>query len=90
MFYNRVYNMVHTLLPFERRMNDYAEGFGLAEGFGSSYNARLLNGGIGFDAGNESPSLRVERGVLFPFLWGILIQSKYLTASLFARSTDRA
>ena len=42
-FHNRVYNMVHTVLPFERRMNDYAEGFGLAEGFGSSYNARLLN-----------------------------------------------
>jgi len=77
-FYNRVYNMVHTLLPFERRMNDYAEGFGLAEGFGSSYNARLLNRGIGFDAGNESPSLRVERVVLFPLLCGLFNQSKFL------------
>jgi len=57
-FYNRVYNMVHTLLPFERRMNDFAEGFGLADGFGSSYNARLSNRGIGFDAGNETPSVQ--------------------------------
>ena len=30
-FYNRVYNMVHTLLPTERRMNDYTEGFGLPQ-----------------------------------------------------------
>jgi hypothetical protein len=27
-YYNRIYNMVHTLLPAERRMNDFAEGFG--------------------------------------------------------------
>jgi hypothetical protein len=55
-FYNRVYNMVHTLLPFERRMNDYAEGFGLAEGFGSAYNARMMNNGTGFGACSESPT----------------------------------
>ena len=30
-FYNRVYNMIHTLLPQERRMNDYAEGFGMPQ-----------------------------------------------------------
>jgi len=76
--YNRVYNMVHTLLPFERRMNDYAEGFGLAEGFGSSYNARLLNRGIGFDAGNETLTVRQERIVMFPLLCGIFNQSKML------------
>jgi hypothetical protein len=68
--YNRVYNMVHTLLPFERRMNDYAEGFGLAEGFGSSYNSRLINRGIGFEAGNESPTVHDNRIVLFPLLCG--------------------
>ena len=77
-FYNRVYNMVHTLLPFERRMNDYAEGFGLAEGFGSAYNARMMNKGIGFDAGNESPTVHDNRIVLFPLLCGLFNQSKFL------------
>jgi hypothetical protein len=76
--YNRVYNMVHTLLPFERRMNDYAEGFGLAEGFGSSYNSRLINRGIGFEAGNESPTVHDNRVVLFPLLCGVFNQSKFL------------
>jgi len=76
--YNRVYNMVHTLLPYERRMNDYAEGFGLAEGFGSTYNGRLQYKGIGFDAGNESPTVRQERIVLFPLLCGLMNQSKFL------------
>jgi hypothetical protein len=77
-FYNRVYNMVHTLLPFERRMNDYAEGFGLAEGFGSAYSARMMNKGIGFDAGNESPTVHDNRIVLFPLLCGLFNQSKFL------------
>jgi hypothetical protein len=27
-YYNRVYHMVHMMLPLERRLNDYVEGFG--------------------------------------------------------------
>ena len=77
-FYNRVYNMVHTLLPFERRMNDFAEGFGLAEGYGSTYNQRLQNKAIGFDAAYESPTVRDRRVVLFPLLCGLMNQSKFL------------
>ena len=77
-FYNRVYNMVHTLLPTERRMNDYAEGFGLCQGFGSNYNGRLHHSGIGFDAGNESPTVQDNRIVLFPLLCGIFNQPKML------------
>ena len=77
-FYNRVYNMVHTLLPTERRMNDYAEGFGLCQSFGSNYNGRLQHSGIGFDAGNESPTVQDNRIVLFPLLCGIFNQPKML------------
>ena len=65
-FYNRVCNVVHTLLPFERRMNDYAEGFGLSEAYGSYYNDRLKDRGIGFEAGNELPVVRESKCVLFP------------------------
>ena len=77
-FYNRVYNMVHTLLPFERRMNDYAEGFGLSEGFGSFHNDRLQNRAIGFDAGYESPTVRGSKIVMFPLLCGLFNQPKML------------
>ena len=77
-YYNRVYNMVHTLLPFERRMNDFAEGFGLAEGYGSNFNSRLQTKAIGFDAGYESPTVREKRIVMFPLLCGLFNQSKML------------
>ena len=77
-FYNRVYNMVHTLLPFERRMNDYAEGFGLSEAYGSYYNDRMKDKGLGFDAGNELPIVRKDHVVLFPLLCGLFNQPKML------------
>jgi hypothetical protein len=77
-YYNRVYNMVHTLLPFERRVSDYAEGFGLSEAYGSYYNDRMNDKGIGLDACNELPTVRRERVVLFPLLCGLFNQSKML------------
>ena len=77
-FYNRVYNVVHTLLPFERRMNDCAEGFGLSDAYGSYFNDRMKDKGIGFDAGNELPIVRKDRVVLFPLLCGLFNQPKML------------
>ena len=72
-FYNRVYNMVHTLLPTERRMNDYAEGFGMPGDANNSY---------GFTTGSTSPPPAIEvngnKVVLFPLMSGLFNQTKFL------------
>ena len=59
-------------------MNDYAEGFGLSEAYGSYYNDRLKDRGIGFEAGNELPVVRENKWVMFPLLCGLFNQSKFL------------
>ena len=46
-YYNLVYNLVHTLMPAERRLNDVVEGFGLSQGLNEDQ--------LGLDAFNYSP-----------------------------------
>ena len=74
-FYNRVYNMVHTLLPTERRMNDYVEGFGL-----SIDQANALDYGFTTGSTLTPPAIEVNgnKVVLFPLMSGLFNQSKFL------------
>jgi hypothetical protein len=80
-FYNRVYNMVHTLLPTERRMNDYAEGFGMPQTV-SADPAVAMHVSMGMTTGSvlTPPPIRVDgdRVVLFPLMCGLLNQTKFL------------
>jgi hypothetical protein len=78
-YYNLVYNMLHTLLPVERRMNDVVEGFG--------FSSKVLedNNGIryaapDFNTLNFSPSIpqSASRIVSFPLLCGLMNQTKKL------------
>ena len=63
--------MVHTLLPTERRMNDYVEGFGLPP-----------NPEYDFTSGSTHPPPAIEvngnKVVLFPLMSGLFNQSKFL------------
>lgn len=80
-FYARLYNMVQTMLPFEKRVNDYAEGFGLSQ---TSRDVdvfnRLSNTGIGLEATNEQPTIPRggNRVVFCSLLCGLFNQSKFL------------
>jgi hypothetical protein len=73
--YNRIYNMVHTLLPAERRMNDFAEGFG--HGFLDNHSAivDLSSGSVAVPQGIPQGKSKV---VMFPLLCGLFNQSKFL------------
>jgi hypothetical protein len=73
------------MLPFEKRVNDYGEGFGLS----SEYGKKLVEGkapdrldftGIGLEATNEKPTIPGggNRIVLFPLLCGLFNQAKFL------------
>lgn len=78
--FGRVSNMLHTLLPFEKRVNDAAEGFGVRSEYGY-IGARLENTGIGSEALNDGPVICAggNRMVFFPLLCsGLLSQSKFL------------
>ena len=77
--YNRVYNMIHTLLPAERRLNDYAEGFGLNSSYGVPGGAMQF-ANIAFDAGHEPPVILPDgsRVVQFSLLCGLFNQPKFL------------
>ena len=63
---NLVYNMLHTLMPAERRLNDAVEGFGL------SHDPEINAGQLGVDALNFSPFIPggKDRIVSFPLLCG--------------------
>ena len=80
--YNRVYNMIHMMLPVERRLNDYAEGFGIGEASEDPWSANIdprdILGGI--DAGDYPPWIHKgdSRVVLFPLFCGLMNQSKCL------------
>ena len=68
-YYNRVYHMVHMMLPLERRLNDYVEGFGRDSLFKD------------IDAAFAPPPAIVWQGnkvVLFPLMCGLFNQSKFL------------
>jgi hypothetical protein len=71
-YYNRIYNMVHTLLPAERRMNDFSEGFGMPQ-VGPAFHEN------GFHlASLLSPPAIVANGqrvVMFPLLCGLFNQT---------------
>jgi len=69
-YYNRVVNMLHTLYPAEKRLNDAVEGFGLMYGQTAPT----------FTSLTDSPLLLAgqSRVVLFPLLSGLLSQEKYL------------
>jgi len=75
-YYNRVYHMIHNLLPAERRFNDYAEGLGI------DYQALNANKKkTHFNQGTFPPPtipLGGNRVVLFPLLCGIFNQTKFL------------
>jgi hypothetical protein len=79
--YNRVYNMVHTLLPTERRMNDYSEGFGLPQTT-TGAEQRSVHESYGFTSGTvlTPPAIVAngERVVLFPLMCGIFNHTKFL------------
>ena len=76
--YNRVYNMIHMMLPTERRLNDAAEGFGLGEMH--PMNRDVSDNIIGLQSLLYSPFVipQSSRVVLFPLLCGIFNQSKFL------------
>ena len=69
-FYNRVVNMIHTLNPFEKQLNDSIEGFG-------QYSD---SGVLGFNELENSPALDAgaSKVVLFPLMCGLFTQDKYL------------
>jgi hypothetical protein len=65
--------MLHTLYPFEKRLNDVIEGFGLQ-------NQEAAAAPIGIRSFNDCPMLRnnESRVVLFSLLSGLFQQEKYL------------
>ena len=74
--YNRVYHMVHNLLPAERRFNDYVEGFGVDYDRGDPLREMThINQGTG-----PPPIIPFggNRIVLFPLLCGLFNQTKFL------------
>ena len=76
--YNRVYNMIHMMLPMERRMNDAAEGFGMGEAAHAvAYDPDAI---VGMQQFLFSPELEAQssRVVLFPLFCGLFNQSKFL------------
>ena len=71
-YYNRVCNMLHTLYPLEKRINDSIEGFG-------------INTMLGDEQGNAGSVEKVpvlwagqSKVVLFPLMCGLFSQEKYL------------
>jgi hypothetical protein len=66
-YYNLVYNMLHTLLPTDRRYNDAVEGFGLQES----------DGLVAYQHTSVIPADH-GRVVSFPLLCGLFNQPKYL------------
>ena len=81
--YNRVYNMIHMMLPAERRCNDFAEGFGVgtsSEEPWASTSADYRDTWEALDSGDLPPWVRrgESRVVMFPLLCGLLNQSKFL------------
>ena len=76
--YSRVYNMIHMMLPTERRLNDFAEGFGLGEMHPGVTD--VSDNIVGLQSTLYSPILypNSSRVVLFPLLCGIFNQSKFL------------
>ena len=71
-YYNRVCNMIHTLYPLEKRINDSIEGFGINTMFGD-------------EQGNAGSVEKVpvlwagqSKVVLFPLMCGLFSQEKYL------------
>ena len=70
-YYNRVYHMIHSVLPAERRLNDYAEGFGVS----NEYQFNSL------EFGKRMPPPIVPLGdhiVFFPLMSGLFNQTKFL------------
>ena len=69
-YYNRVYHMVHSLLPSERRLNDDAEGFGVSQ----TQRATTLD----FPKRIPPPIWGDgNRVVLFPLMCGLFNQTKF-------------
>jgi hypothetical protein len=73
-YYNRIYNLVHTLLPSERRQNDYNEGFGMPLGPAAHESGLHV-------ASLRPPEAIVANGnrvVMFPLMCGLFNQTKFL------------
>jgi hypothetical protein len=75
-YYNLVYNLLHTMMPAERRLNDVVEGFGLSQDTILSNSKAQVD----FLSLNYSPSIpqNASRIVAFPLLCGLMNQSKKL------------
>ena len=78
--YNRVYNMVHMMLPEERRLNDAAEAFGIGDYDDNIQDDVAEDRVIGFQSLLNTPWVGggSSRVVLFPLLCGIFNQTKFL------------
>jgi hypothetical protein len=79
-YYNRWYNMIHNLLPVERRMNDFATQFGLNDQHNQKDNPI---DGIGFDVADTPPDIAggEYKTVCFPLFCGLFNQTKMLPLS---------
>ena len=75
-YYNRVYNMVHTLLPSERRLNDFTEGFGHGRGINNAGTTADFHSGTLFLP--EAIPVGQSRTVMFQLMCGLFNQSKFL------------
>jgi len=85
-YYNRWYNMIHNLLPVERRMNDFATQFGLNDEFNKITGvggARTVADSYGFDAADIPPDMAEGeyKTVCFPLFCGLFNQTKMLPLS---------
>jgi hypothetical protein len=76
-YYNRVYNLIHELLPAEKKYNDYCLGFGFNDDITEGTNSyRTIN----FESTNTPPQVKRDkwRVVQFNLFSGLLSQSKYI------------
>jgi len=74
-YYNRQHNVIHSLLPAEKKFNDYAMGFGTNDDVvGDAYT------NLNFESGNNPPQIDAgkSRVVQFNLFSGLLSQGKYL------------
>ena len=78
-YYNRVYNMIHTLLPAEKKYNDYMMGFGTLDDFVPDTLPRAYSP-LNFESTNTPPNVKGtdNRVVQFNLFSGLLSQTIYL------------
>ena len=78
-YYNRQYNVIHTMMNAERKLNDYSMGFGTNDDVDEGNFYKPLH----FESGNIPPQIEPHssRTVQFNLLSGLLSCGKYIPLS---------